>query len=139
MDSVFEYRQDIVNYINGLEDNETLILSFDQFLYLIVSNNPSDNSPLLDLTKNVFKVVKSEKISCSIKGFKKIMNFASECGLDSFINSELYDLLNIDRLIAKNSELLQKFYDADLDRRNQELINFYNTKKKYIVNMVLEK
>ena len=138
MDTVFEYKENLCNYLNTMNDEETVVLTLDQFFYLLLSPNPSNTNGLLGITKKILSVVKGDKLSSNIAGLKKLFTFANECGLSDDINREIYNLLLIDQVIIKNNDILKEEYDSSLDIMNKGLIENYNIKKQYLISKILE-
>ena len=138
MDTVFEYRENFCNYIDTMDDLDTVVITLDQFFYLILSSNPSNNNNLLDITKKILRVVKSNNLSSNIKGLKKLYNCSNMYGLSDEINMDIYNLLLIDQLIIKNNNLLKQEYNSSLDSMNRGLIENYNIKKRNLISKILE-
>ena len=138
MDTIFEYKEDLIKYINSISDDEVVVISLEQILYLILSNNPREDDHLLDITKKIITAsTKTNSASCSIANLKRIVNYTSISGLNSYLNSMIYDLLTIDQIIIKNNYILKEDYNENLHNLNIGLTENYNIKKQELINAIL--
>lgn len=136
MDTVFEYKTQIEKYINSLEDNIKIIISLEQLLYLLISNNPNNDEHLYDISKKLIKSFKNNQASANAGALKKLINYTKVSGLNESLNNSIYNLLLVDQVIIKNKEILNEEFNETLNNMNDNLIKSYNIEKQNFINTI---
>lgn len=120
MKDILLYKNNLINYLNTLNDNDFINIELEDFLCLMVTPFNKNDPKAMSLLKQSLPTFKNNLAKCKISSIKKMIEYFSTSGLDEHINNQIVNLLLINNIIKsenntdiKRLAILKEQYDKE--------------------------